>query len=432
MKIIRFPKKDTWETLLARPLLDFSQGEARVRDVLSHIKQKGDLALKEYSRKFDGYEAENFRVSEAEILAANTLVPEKLKTAITQAAANIQSFHQSQQELPRRIETMPGVICWRKSVPVSTVGLYIPGGTAPLFSTLLMLAIPAQLAGCRKIVLCTPPGKAGIISPAILYTAGFLGLNEIYKIGGAQAIGAMAYGTASIPRVNKIFGPGNQYVTLAKQQVSQQGVAIDLPAGPSEVAVVADRTANPAFIAADLLSQAEHGTDSQVIFVTDCEPLLEAVREEVEDQLASLPRKEIAREALQHSLIILLENKMQILEMINSYAPEHLILAVQNPEEWAEKIENAGSVFLGHYTPESAGDYASGTNHTLPTNGYAKAYSGVSLDSFVKKITFQQITGEGLRRLGPSVEVMAEAEDLFAHRNAVSIRLETLNGKNHE
>ncbi|MEZ4774865.1 MAG: histidinol dehydrogenase [Bacteroidia bacterium] len=432
MKIIKYPLAHTWDTLLARPVLDYAQGEARVSEILRQVRENGDKALREFSLAFDGYEASDFLVNKAEVEAAIPLVSDALKAAIAQAAANIRTFHLSQQEPLKMIETMPGVVCWRKSVPVTTVGLYIPGGTAPLFSTLLMLAIPAQLAGCRQIVICTPPGKDGTIHPAILYTASFLGISAIYKVGGAQAIGAMAYGTESIPRVSKIFGPGNQYVTLAKQQVSQQGTAIDMPAGPSEVAVVADKTANPAFVAADLLSQAEHGIDSQVLLVTDCEPLLEAVRDEIEAQLVYLPRKEIARETLRNSYMILLEAKSKVVDMINQYAPEHLILSVDNPDEWANEIENAGSVFLGHFTPESAGDYASGTNHTLPTNGYARAYSGVSLDSFVKKITFQKISAQGLRNLGRTVEVMAEAEELFAHRNAVSIRLEMINGQNHD
>lgn len=432
MKIVKYPPAHTWENFLTRPVLDFTQGEARVRDILSLVRENGDAALREFSLKFDGYAASDFRVSNAEIAAALPLVSDSLKTAIAQAAANIRLFHQSQQESSRMVETMPGVICWRKSVPVTSVGLYIPGGTAPLFSSILMLAIPAQLAGCREIIICTPPGKEGVVPPAILYTAHVLGIETIFKIGGAQAIAAMAYGTESIPKVSKIFGPGNQYVTLAKQQVSQQGTAIDMPAGPSEVAVVADKTANPAFVAADLLSQAEHGIDSQVLLVTDCEPLLEAIRDEIEAQLVHLPRKEIARETLRNSYMVLLDEKSKVMDMINLYAPEHLILSVEDPDLWIDKIENAGSVFLGHFTPESAGDYASGTNHTLPTNGYARAYSGVSLDSFVKKITFQKITAEGLRNLGRTVEVMAEAEELIAHRNAVSIRLEMINGQNYD
>ncbi|MEZ4827044.1 MAG: histidinol dehydrogenase [Bacteroidia bacterium] len=431
MKIIKYPLKTSWDSLLARPVLDYSHGESRVREILFQVKNRGDEALREYSLRFDGYEKAYFSVEAEEFETANALVSDELKSAIAQAAANIRAFHESQREQTIRVETTPGVSCWRKSVPITQVGLYIPGGTAPLFSTLLMLAIPAQLAGCRDIVICTPPGKDGNIHPAILYTADYLGIHQIFKIGGAQAIGALAYGTETIPRVSKIFGPGNQYVTLAKQIVSQQGTAIDMPAGPSEVAVVADKTANPTFIAADLLSQAEHGTDSQVILVTSCEPLLEVIRDEIELQLQQLPRKEIAREALHHSRMVLLENDEKVLEMINEYAPEHLILSVENPEVWAEKVENAGSVFLGHFTPESAGDYASGTNHTLPTNGFARSYSGVSLDSFVRKITFQQISPEGLLNLGTTVEVMAEAEELIAHKRAVSVRLEFIKGLNH-
>lgn len=431
MKILTYPARKDWPQILARPVLDYSSGEAVVRGILTNVKINGDEALREYSLRFDGVSPASFEITVDELDEAESLVSDELKQAITTAAANIEAFHITQKEISSPVETMPGVECWRKSVPVTRIGLYIPGGTAPLFSTVLMLAIPAKIAGCREIVLCTPPGKDGKVNPAILYAARFAGIDRIFKVGGAQAIGAMAYGTESIPQVYKIFGPGNQYVTLAKQQISQEGTAIDMPAGPSEVAVVADQTADPQFVAADLLSQAEHGIDSQVLMVTDCEPLIEVVNEELEKQLHVLPRREIAREALKNSRIVLLKDQQDMIDMINEYAPEHLIISAANEDEWIAAIENAGSVFLGNYTPESAGDYASGTNHTLPTNGYARAYSGVSLDSFVKKITFQRISPEGLQNLGPAVEIMAEAEELIAHKQAVTLRLATLNGKSN-
>ncbi|MEZ4852342.1 MAG: histidinol dehydrogenase [Bacteroidia bacterium] len=426
MRIINDPDKDQWEELLARPLLDYSSGEATVKDIIQTVRQKGDKALKEYAQKFDRVTLDALQVTEKELNEAESHVSAELKKAIYQARENITLFHAAQKLTPQKIETQPGVICWRKNVPIAKVGLYIPGGTAPLFSTLLMLGIPGKLAGCQEMVICTPPDKQGKVHPAILFTANLLGITQIFKVGGAQAIAAMAYGTESIPRVYKIFGPGNQYVTLAKQLVSKDAVAIDMPAGPSEVAIVADESANPAFVAADLLSQAEHGLDSQVLMVTTSKDFAEQVNQEVEAQLERLPRAEIARGALENSRIIILENLGVAMELINQYAPEHLILAVENDEKLAESVMNAGSVFLGNYTPESAGDYASGTNHTLPTNGFANAYSGVSLDSFVKKITFQKISETGIQNLGPTVEIMAEAEELLAHKEAVSVRLNYL------
>ena len=426
MQTIINPDRTEWESLLQRPVIELRELEGRVRPILHEVKEKGDAALFAFTERFDGVALEALKVSPAEREAATTQVSESLKSAIEVARQNIEAFHRSQKEELRKVETMPGVRCWRKSVPIQRVGLYIPGGTAPLFSTLLMLAVPAQIAGCEKIVLCTPPNKSGQVHPAILYTAELLGLTEIYKVGGAQAVAAMAYGTESVPKVDKIFGPGNQYVTLAKQIVSQEGTAIDMPAGPSEVAIVADESATPAFIAADLLSQAEHGSDSQVVLVTLSDALIPAVKQALQQQLDRLPRKTFAEAALQHSKIIRVNNREEATDIINVYAPEHLILAVEEVETFAEGIINAGSVFLGHFTPESVGDYASGTNHTLPTNGYARAYSGVSLDSFVKKITFQQLTKEGIQRLGPVVETMAEAEELEAHRYAVRVRLDSL------
>ena len=426
IRIINDPDKTQWEELLARPLLDYSSGEATVKDIIQTVRQKGDKALREYAQKFDRVTLDALQVTEKELNEAESQVSAELKKAIYQSRENITLFHAAQKLTPQKIETQPGVICWRKNVPISKVGLYIPGGTAPLFSTLLMLGIPGKLAGCQEMVICTPPDKHGKVHPAILFTANLLGITQIFKVGGAQAIAAMAYGTESIPRVYKIFGPGNQYVTLAKQQVSKDAVAIDMPAGPSEVAIVADESANPAFVAADLLSQAEHGLDSQVLMVTTSKSFAEQVNQEVEAQLERLPRAEIARGALENSRIIILKNLEVAMELINKYAPEHLILAVENDEKLAESVMNAGSVFLGNYTPESAGDYASGTNHTLPTNGFANAYSGVSLDSFVKKITFQKISETGIQNLGPTVEIMAEAEELIAHKEAVSVRLNYL------
>ncbi|RMG59143.1 MAG: histidinol dehydrogenase [Bacteroidetes bacterium] len=420
------PDRAEWPALLRRPVMDFAGLEARVAPILAEVRDRGDAALRAFTARFDGVDLDDLAVSPADMAQAERELSESLRAAIALAARNIRAFHQAQATPELRVETMPGVHCWRRSMPIERVGLYIPGGTAPLFSTILMLAIPAQVAGCKELVLCTPPGKDGRVHPAIRYAAHLSGITQLFRVGGAQAIAALAYGTESIPQVYKIFGPGNQYVTLAKQLVSREGVAIDMPAGPSEVAVVADATAQPAFLAADLLSQAEHGIDSQVLLVTTAPGIAEATQIEVERQLASLPRKDIAREALSHSRVLVLRDEDEAVDLINAYAPEHLILAVKNDEALADRIVNAGSIFLGHYTPESVGDYASGTNHTLPTNGFARAYSGVSLDSFVKKITYQKLSPEGLQRLGPAVEEMATAEELVAHRQAVSIRLAAL------
>ncbi|GAB3196627.1 histidinol dehydrogenase [Pontibacter aydingkolensis] len=421
------PDASTWAELAKRPVKDLEELESGIKQTFKLVQELGDEALLQLAQKYDGVRPAQLLVSEEELAAAADLIDTELKEAILQAYNNIRLFHAKQAENMQPVETMPGVLCWRKSVAIQKVGLYIPGGTAPLFSTLLMLGVPAKLAGCEDIILCTPPAKDGSIHPALLYTANLLGINRIVKAGGAQAVAAMAFGTESVPAVSKIFGPGNQYVTVAKQMVSRAGVAIDMPAGPSEVLVMADETANPAFVAADLLSQAEHGADSQVVLLTTSEPLLDAVTEEVEKQLAELPREMFASKALENSMAIVLPDAAQMLSFSNLYAPEHLILAVKDYESIAEGVENAGSVFLGNFTPESAGDYASGTNHTLPTNGYARAYSGVSLDSFVKKITFQHITPAGLQNLGKTVEVMAAAEGLQAHKNAVSIRLKEIN-----
>lgn len=422
MQIIRNPKRSEWAGMLERPHIDVSALRETVLGVLNDVREGGDEAVKKYEKKFDKVELESLAVSEEEMAEAEALVSDELKSALHAACENIKRFHASQKAVCPRVETSSGVTCWQKAVPIDKVGLYIPGGTAPLFSTVLMLAVPARIAGCAEIVLCSPPGKDGKLNPAILVAAKVAGVNKIYKIGGVQAIGAMAYGTESVPKVYKIFGPGNQYVMAAKQEVSLHDVAIDMPAGPSEVEVVADDTANPAFVAADLLSQAEHGVDSQVVMVTCSESLLAKVAEEVEKQLAELPRKEIASKALENSKMILVENMDEAVELTNEYAPEHLILAVENYMDVAERIRNAGSVFLGNYSCESAGDYASGTNHTLPTSGYAKAYSGVNLDSFMRKITFQELTADGVRNLGPTVEIMAHCESLDAHCNAMRIR----------
>ncbi|WNJ18723.1 histidinol dehydrogenase [Pontibacter sp. G13] len=427
MKVITQPNRTTWGDLLKRPVFDLSELEGRVLPVLQAIRQRGDEALREFTQKFDQVEIDSFLVSQEEISAAANQLDDSLKAAIQTAKSNIEAFHRAQKEEFEPVETTPGVRCWRKSVPIQKVGLYIPGGTAPLFSTVLMLAVPAQVAGCQDIVLCSPPTTNGSIHPAILYAANLCGVTQIFKAGGGQAIAAMAYGTETIPQVSKIFGPGNQYVTLAKQLVSKEGVAIDLPAGPSEVAVMADASANPAFIAADLLSQAEHGVDSQVLLVSTDEEMIARVQAALADQLARLPRMEIAAQALENSTAVFVKQESDMVDLINAYAPEHLIISTENCDELAGQITQAGSVFLGAFTPESVGDYASGTNHTLPTNGYATAYSGVSLDSFVKKITFQKLTPAGLRTLGPVVEIMAEAEELVAHKEAVSIRLKTLN-----
>ena len=429
MRLVKYPQKADWPQLLARPTTDTTEIRRRVEPILAAVRTGGDAALKHLTKQFDGVQLTDLQVSETEIEAAAALLPDELKTAIQTARSNIFAFHESQLHPPAMIETIPGVVCWRKSVGIEKVGLYIPGGTAPLFSTVLMLGVPAQLAGCREVVLCTPTNRVGGVHPAILYAAQLVGIRRIFKIGGAQAIAAMAYGTATVPKAYKIFGPGNAYVTVAKQLVSQEGVAIDMPAGPSEVAVYADDSANPDFVAADLLSQAEHGTDSQVVLVTESETLIQKVQQAINRQLPALPRRDIAAKALENSIFFLVETPAQAIELLNEYAAEHLILAVENAEQVAEKITNAGSVFLGHYTPEAAGDYASGTNHTLPTNAYARAYSGVSVDSFVKKITFQRISPQGLQNIGATVEIMAAAEGLEAHKQAVRLRLEELKSR---
>lgn len=423
---IEYPDALTWQELVKRPTKELEELEGGIKETIKLVKELGDEALLQLAEKFDGVRPDNLLVSTEEILAAESALSSELKEAILQAYSNIEVFHMQQADAVNPVETMPGVHCWRKSVAIEKVGLYIPGGTAPLFSTLLMLGVPARIAGCKEIVLCTPPNKQGNVHPAILYTASVLGVTKIVKAGGAQAIAALAYGTESIPAVYKIFGPGNQYVTVAKQLVNKAGVAIDLPAGPSEVLVMADDTANPAFVAADLLSQAEHGYDSQVVLLTTSEKLLDQVTSELGKQLNELPRAAFASGALDNSMGIIFSSTEEMLQFSNLYAPEHLILAVEDYQSIAQGVTNAGSVFLGNYTPESAGDYASGTNHTLPTNGYARAYSGVSLDSFVKKITFQHITPAGLQQIGRTIEVMAEAEGLEAHKNAVTIRLKEI------
>lgn len=425
-KIIKYPAQNTWETLLKRPTLEKKDLRNTVQEIFLKVKEDGDAALIEFAIKFDQVSIDKLLVSTEEIEFAINEVSVELKAAIAQAKENIYKFHIAQKEQSNEIETTEGVICWRESRAIEKVGLYIPGGTAPLFSTVLMLAVPAQIAGCKEIILCTPPQKDGSINPAILYTAQLCGITKIFKVGGAQAIAALTTGTESIPKVDKIFGPGNQYVTQAKQLAMEYNVAIDLPAGPSEVLVIADQTANPEFCAADLLSQAEHGTDSQVVFIATDEIVFNETLQEIEKQLEELPRNEIAKLALENSRFILMKSVDEALEMSNFYAPEHLILAVDNPRNYISKIINAGSVFLGNYTPESAGDYASGTNHTLPTNGFAKNYSGVSLDSFVKKITIQEISKTGLQNIGKTIELMAAAEGLNAHKNAVSLRLKSL------
>jgi histidinol dehydrogenase len=422
MKIFINPEKNKWQQLLQRPVFDTTSLAGTVRGILQDVKLNGDAAVKKNAAQFDGVSLADLKVSETEIEEAITLVDDDLKAAIQVAKNNITKFHRFQKEIIQQIETAPGVLCWRKPVAIEKVGLYIPGGTAPLFSTLLMLGIPAMLAGCKEIVVCTPSNKNGKVNEVILYVASLIGIKNIYKIGGVQAIGAMAYGTESIAKVYKIFGPGNQYVTCAKQLINKEGTAIDIPAGPSEVAVYADESSNSAFVAADLLSQAEHGADSQVILVATSIEIVEAVKIEIEKQVSFLSRKEIAAKALANSPFIVMENADEAFDLLNEYAPEHLIIASDNALALSEKVINAGSVFLGHYSPESAGDYASGTNHTLPTNGYAKAYSGVSLDSFVKKITFQEITKEGINNIGNAIELMAAAEGLDAHKNAVTIR----------
>ena len=426
MKIYKNPAQQEWEALSQRPGFKSEDLGEKVKGILNAVKTNGNQALRDFSLQFDGVNLENLKVSDSEIEIANTEVSSELKEAILIASENIRKFHSSQKSSEAKVETMPGVLCWRENVAIQNVGLYIPGGTAPLFSTILMLGIPAQIAGCSRIVLCTPSDKNGKINSAILYTASFLGITEIYKIGGAQAIAAMAFGTETINKVNKIFGPGNQYVMKAKELVQQSGVAIDLPAGPSEVLVIADSTADADFVASDLLSQAEHGADSQVVLLTNDETLPQKVADAIERQLLDLPRADFIKKSLENSFSVVFNSISDCIDFSNVYAPEHLILAIDYPESFTTQILNAGSVFLGNYSCESAGDYASGTNHTLPTSGYAKSYSGVSLDSFVKKITFQKITKKGLQNIGKTIEIMAEAEELFAHKNAVSIRLKKI------
>lgn len=426
MEVIKYPSKADWPSLVKRPALDVTTLFDTVRTVLNEVRSEGDTAVKRYEEKFDKVTLSGLQVSEEEIKEARELVSEDLKQAIRTAKANIEKFHASQRFTGQKVETTSGVTCWQKAVAIEKVGLYIPGGTAPLFSTVLMLAVPAHIAGCKEIVLCTPPNREGKVHPAILFAAETAGVSKIFKAGGIQAIAAMAYGTESVPKVYKIFGPGNQYVTAAKQLVSLKDVAIDMPAGPSEVEVIADGTANPDFIAADFLSQAEHGADSQAMLVTSAESIVSPVVDAIQQQLSELSRKDITAKALEHSRIIVLKDEQEVIAFTNMYAPEHLIIQTENYAHIAEQIENAGSVFMGPYTPESVGDYASGTNHTLPTNGYAKAYSGVNLDSFIKKITFQEITAEGIKNLGGTIQTMAGNEQLDAHRNAVTIRLKTI------
>ena len=429
MKIIRYPQKEEWNSIVERPHLDVSQLNATVESVLKDVRENGDKAVMAYEEKFDHAQLSSLAVTEAEIEEALTLVSEELMESLQIAHHNISKFHESQKFEGIKVETCKGVTCWQKSVPIEKVGLYIPGGTAPLFSTVLMLATPAKIAGCREIVLCTPPNREGKVNPAIWAAARIAGVSRIFKAGGVQAIGAMAYGTESVPKVFKIFGPGNQYVMAAKQQVSLHDVAIDMPAGPSEVCVIADETSHADFVAADLLSQAEHGIDSQVFLITTSEKMLNDVQEEILRQVELLPRKEMAMKSLDNSKLVLVHDKQEAMELCNIYAPEHLVISTDDYEELAEHVINAGSVFLGHYACESAGDYASGTNHTLPTHGYAVAYNGVNLDSYCRKVTFQHLTEEGIHSIGRAVEVMAENEQLEAHRNAMSVRINSLTKK---
>jgi len=426
MKKYTNPNQSEWPEILARPTQSFEELEPVVADVFRHVKERGDIAIREYTQKFDKSDLDDFEVSKKEINDAITKVAVELQEAIRLAKSNIEKFHGAQKTGKIDLETMPGVQCWQEKRPIQKVGLYIPGGTAPLFSTVLMLAIPARLAGCNEIVLCSPPNKNGELDPTILFTAQMCGVTKIFKVGGIQAIAGMTYGTESIPKVYKIFGPGNQYVTVAKQWATKLGVAIDMPAGPSELLVVADDSANASFVASDLLSQAEHGVDSQVVLVSTSKVLIEKVEKEIEQQVLALPRKEIAKKAIENSRLIYVETNETALQIINEYGPEHYIVCVENEAFYVENTMNAGSVFIGNYTPESAGDYASGTNHTLPTNGYTKQYSGVNLDSFMKSMTFQKITSEGIQHIGKSVELMAEAEGLQAHKNAVTLRLKEL------
>jgi histidinol dehydrogenase len=426
MKTYINPPPETWSEILKRPTLDISELYGKVQTILNEIKMNGDETLQKYTLQFDGVKLDTFLVSEDELIEAEQQIDKELKAAIKLASKNIRVFHDTQITQIKKIETTPGVVCWQKPVAIEKIGLYIPGGSAPLFSTVLMLAIPAQIASCKEIVLCSPPDKNGKIHPAILYAAKVSGVTQIYKLGGVQAIGALAFGTQTVPKTYKIFGPGNQYVMAAKQLVSMNDVAIDMPAGPSEVMVVADETSNPAFVASDLLSQAEHGADSQVVLVANNLEVVEKVLTEIELQIKNLPRGKTASKALEHSILIVLDNLIDQIGLINEYAPEHLIISTKNYSDYIDKIVNAGSVFLGDYTPESAGDYASGTNHTLPTNGWARSYSGVNLDSFIKKITLQEISMEGLRNIGPAIQKMAESEELLAHKNAVTLRLNNL------
>lgn len=430
MKQYKYPNITDWKSLCERPLQNQENLSEQVKSVFDDVKIKGDEALKLFTEKFDGVILNDLKVSESEINDAKNLVSDELKSAIKIASENIRKFHESQQEEKKIIETIEGVFCWRESRAIENIGIYIPGGTAPLFSTVLMLGIPANIAGCKNIALCSPPDKDGKINPAILFTADLVGIKNIFKVGGSQAIAGLTFGTETIPKVDKIFGPGNQYVTFAKQLALNYNIAIDIPAGPSEVLVIADESSIPEFVASDLLSQAEHGTDSQVILLSDSETVINEINVEIERQLNELPRNEIAKIALQNSTSILLNSIDEAIDFSNFYAPEHLILSIENAENFTNKITNAGSVFLGNYSPESAGDYASGTNHTLPTNGFSKNYSGVSLDSFVKKITFQNITKNGIQNIGKTIELMAEAEELIAHKNAVSVRLKYLENEN--
>jgi len=426
MKVFNNPSKETWSQLTLRPQLELEFLESSVRNVINRVKKSGDNALRELTLQFDKANIQNLVVSDAEFDAAEKSIASELKDAIRTAASNIEKFHAAQKRESVKIETTPGVTCWRKAVPIQKVGIYIPGGSAPLFSTVLMLGIPAKLAGCKEVSLCSPPDNSGEINAAILFAAKLVGITKVFKIGGAQAIAAMAFGTESVPKVYKIFGPGNQYVTKAKQLVMEEGVAIDMPAGPSEVLVMADDSSDPSFVAADLLSQAEHGEDSQVILVVSDENLIPNIQAEVKNQLNALPRKAIAEKALLHSRLIVLPDRLQAIEFVNEYAPEHLIINMKDPDSIASEIINAGSVFLGNYSPEAIGDYASGTNHTLPTNGYAKSFAGVALESFMKNITYQQLTKEGILKLGPVVEKMAEAEQLIGHKMAVHLRIKSL------
>lgn len=426
MKIVKYPERSDWQPLLERPYIDVSKLNGTVADILDDVRKNGDDAVRRYEAKFDGVSLASLAVTEEELDSAVNEVSGELKSAIELAHSNIEKFHMSQRMTVHKVETAPGVCCWQKGVAIQKIGLYIPGGTAPLFSTVLMLATPAKIAGCEDIILCTPPNKEGKVNPAILVAAKVAGVNRIYKIGGVQAIGAMAYGTETVPKVYKIFGPGNRFVMTAKQQVSLSDVAIDMPAGPSEVCVIADDSSNAEFVAADLLSQAEHGTDSQVLLISTSESMAEKVIKEIDRQMALLPRRNIAAQALENSICIVAHDSSEAMDISNAYAPEHLVIATEDYDELADKVVNAGSVFLGRYACESAGDYASGTNHTLPTHGYAMAYNGVNLDSYIRKITFQHITPEGVRSIGRAVEVMAENEMLDAHKNAMTVRLKNI------